>query len=289
MKRRLLCLALAIMMLFLAACGGETISSPSPEPEETPLPTATPDPRTDWATDLAGVYHQAGDELSLLTLFSTGKTGEEGRATYRATLDLTGLATLEGEGGYDENHIFSFTAADPAGETLTAVVSRDGMDAILTVIDSQWDALSIGTALSFLRNMPPVDPETFTCLLTDYVSYDATQRGAEAHEATALYVLVKYALDNLMAYRDRNQLHTVLHEGYMAMEHGPMLRFDYNLYHGLHQLAARTFADYDEVRDRFAAAGLEEEMELLANSAEAGKNWRSLLNHLVGLGVATLD
>lgn len=230
--------------------------------------------------DPEGSYRGA-DGASSLTIRSTG--GE----TYQVQMELPGLLTVDSPGRF-ENNVFSFPATDPNGAALTAVVTKDGKDVLVTVTHSAWEELPVGTVFSFLRPLPQLTAEEFRQLFAQYTSYNANERGAEAWEAEAAVALVRFAQDHFLAYTDRNETHKVARAGYLALSPEEMGGFDYNVYHGLYQLVEQAFAEYDTVRARFEAVGLGEEMEKLVEAPGGYAHWEEMRVHLFGISLERL-
>lgn len=230
--------------------------------------------------DPEGSYRGA-DGTSSLTIRSTG--GE----TYQVQMELSGLLTVDSYGGF-ENDVFSFPATDPDGTALTAVVTKDGKDVLVTVTHSAWEELPVGTVVPFLRPLPQLTAEEFRQLFARYTSYSANDRGAEAREAEAAVALVRFAQEHFLAYTDRNEVHKAARAGYLALSPEEMGGFDYNVYHGLYQLVEQAFAEYDAVRARFEAVGLGEEMEELARTPGGYAHWEELRVHLFGISLESL-
>lgn len=300
MDKRLLGLALAGALL-LSGCGGEIVSEGRRDPEGTPVPTASAQP-SPWAsarptptpskreyewTDPTGVYHNAVDDLSILTIVPI--VDADG---YAVSLELSRRFHAEGQGSYDEAGIFTFAGTDPNGEPFAAVVTRDGNNVLVTVVESHWTGLPSGTIYSFLRNLPQVTAEAFRELFLEYVgAYPGADETIDTsvEEARAAWALVQFAVDNHLYYRNLYEVHRAAHEGYMSLPDQEMYRFDYNLYNGLYQLVEDAFKDYRKVRSRFRAAGVEEEMEKLLDTADSYTNWGALRNHLFVIGSPTIS
>ncbi len=100
---------------------------------------ATDDPEGDRERELQDYFlgeHEKSDDGSTLVI------EDNGDGTFRVDLSITRLCSLENGVGTFEEHKMTFTAEDPNGENLSAVIYRDSDNSLtVKITDSTWGYL----------------------------------------------------------------------------------------------------------------------------------------------------
>ncbi len=100
---------------------------------------ATDDPQADREQELNDYFlgeHERSYDGSTLTI------ADNGDDTFRVDLDLFRLCSLENGTGTFAEHKMTFTAVDPSGKDISAVIYRDSDNSLVVrITDSTWDYL----------------------------------------------------------------------------------------------------------------------------------------------------
>ncbi len=182
MKRSILWAALLVLALSLTACGGkkepETTTkqaeTTTEKPAETTTETTTEETTTEAEKEVSyvGEYSNEAGSPALEIAEENGK--------YLVQLSIVKLANFDDGVGEMTPDGLAFTATDPSGNPIKALITLEGEKATVEFTDSKWDLIQTGEGFVFTKTSDtphiwsPVDNTDDAAYIGSYVNEENT-------------------------------------------------------------------------------------------------------------------
>lgn len=108
--------------------------------------------------------------------------------------------------------------------------------------------------------------------------------GSSLRNAIKAYEIVKFAVDHQLGGVDAEELRSALWDGYTQMDEDARAAFNLNFAAYLTPLAEDAFTAWNSVKDLFADAGVEAEIQALTETPGAFEDWNALRSYVFIMG-----
>ena len=132
-------------------------------------------------------------------------------------------------------------------------------------------------------DVPAPEAEAFRDLFLSCTG-EQDSAGASLRSAIRAYELVQFAVDHQLGSVDAEELRAALLDGYTQMDEEARAEFNLNFAAYLTPLAEDAFTAWNSVKDTFADAGVEEEIQALVQTPGAFEDWNALRSYVFIMG-----